>query len=62
MLSPKRDLVAAKYFLQLALWHTREATPRVINVDGHPAYATAIAELKQSGQLTKRAIAGSRRT
>ena len=54
MLSPKRDLVAAKHFLQLALWHTREAPPRVINVDGHPAYATAIAELKQSGQLAKR--------
>jgi transposase-like protein len=39
MLSPKRDLVAAKHFLQLALWHTRAASPRVINVDGHPAYA-----------------------
>jgi transposase-like protein len=54
MLSPKRDLVAAKHFLQTALWRTRDATPRVINVDGHPAYASAIAELKQSGKLTKR--------
>jgi transposase-like protein len=51
MLSPKRDLVAAKHFLQTALWRTRDATPRVINVDGHPAYASAIAELKQSGEL-----------
>ena len=27
MLSPKRDLVAAKHFLQLALSHTPEAAP-----------------------------------
>jgi IS6 family transposase len=54
MLSPKRDLVAAKHFLQLALWHVRDATPRVINVDGHPAYTSAIAELKESGELAKR--------
>jgi transposase-like protein len=51
--SPKRDLVAAKHFLQLALGRTHN-TPRVINVDGHPAYATAIAELKESGDLAKR--------
>ena len=54
MLSPKRDLVAAKHFLQLALGRTHDAPPRVINVDGHPANATATAELKQSGQLAKR--------
>ena len=48
MLSPNRDLVAAKHFLQLAL-HRLGQRPRVINVDGHPAYATAITELKQSG-------------
>jgi len=53
MLSPKRDLIAAKLFLRLALcgggrW------PRVINVDGHPAYASAVAELKQSGELGPR--------
>ena len=28
--------------------------PRVINVDGHPAYARAIAELKQCGELGRR--------
>ena len=28
--------------------------PRVINVDGHPAYATAISELKQAGELGSR--------
>lgn len=50
LLSPYRDLIAAKGFLRLALsaGHVR---PRVINVDGHPAYATAIGELKQSGEL-----------
>ena len=51
MLSPNRDLTAAKHFLRLALWRTREARPRVINVDGHPAYARAIAELKSTGEL-----------
>ena len=48
MLSPKRDLIAAKLFLRLAL-SSGVPTPRVINVDGHPAYPSAIAELKQSG-------------
>jgi IS6 family transposase len=37
MLSPKRDLVAAKLFLRLAL-SGGGPLPRVINVDGHPAY------------------------
>jgi transposase-like protein len=50
MLSPKRDLIAAKLFLRLAL-SGGGPSPRVINVDGHPAYASAIAELKQSGEL-----------
>ena len=54
MLSPNRDLVAAKHFLQLALHRTGRVRPRVINVDGHPAYATAIAELKTSGDLGRR--------
>ena len=53
MLSPNRDRVAAKHFLQLALHRTRRR-PRVINVDGHPAYATAISELKDSGELGRR--------
>ena len=54
MLSPNCDLTAAKHFLQLALWRTKEARPRVINVDGHPAYARAIVELKSSGELGRR--------
>ena len=53
MLSPKRDLVAAKLFLRLAL-SGGGPRPRVINVDGHPAYARAIAELKQTGELGRR--------
>jgi transposase, IS6 family len=54
MLSPKRDAVAAKYFLQMALWRAGHIQPRVINVDGHPSYRAAIAELKDSGQLSRR--------
>jgi IS6 family transposase len=50
LLSPKRDLIAAKGFLRLAL-SAAQKRPRVINVDGHPAYASAIAELKQEGEL-----------
>jgi len=53
MLSPKRDMVAAKLFLRLAL-SGGGPRPRVINVDGHPAYASAIIELKQSGELGRR--------
>jgi IS6 family transposase len=54
MLSPRRDAVAAKHFLQLALWRTGQIRPRVINVDGHPAYPHAVAELKASGELGRR--------
>src|ERR1043166_6606942 len=53
MLSPKRDLIAAKMFLRLALSGSGRS-PRVINVDGHPAYASAIAQLKQAGELGRR--------
>ena len=54
ILSPKRDAVAAKHFLQMALWRTPQVHPRVINVDGHPAYPQAIDELKASGELSRR--------
>jgi IS6 family transposase len=47
MLSPKRDPTAAKLFLRLALSGTGRVRPRVVNVDGHAAYARAIAILKQ---------------
>ncbi len=53
LLSPNRDLIAAKGFLRLAL-SAVQVRPRVVNVDGHPAYATAIEDLKQSGELGRR--------
>jgi len=53
MLSPNRDMIAAKLFLRFAL-STGGPKPRVINVDGHPAYASAVAELKESGELSRR--------
>src|SRR5689334_5505389 len=53
MLSPNRDLIAAKLFLRLAL-SSGGPSPRVINVDGHPAYVSAVADLKQSGELGRR--------
>ena len=53
MLSPNHDLIAAKLFLRLAL-SGRAPTARVINVDGHPAYASATAELKETGELGPR--------
>ena len=54
LLSPKRDRIAAKGFLQLALWRVGQIHPRVINVDGHPAYPGVIDELKRSGQLSRK--------
>jgi IS6 family transposase len=54
MLSPKRDAVAAKHFLQLALWRAGQVQPRVINVDGHASYPAAIKELKETGAVSRR--------
>jgi transposase-like protein len=51
MLSPKRDVIAARHFLQNAVMRTGHVRPRVINVDGHDSYPPAIAELKASGEL-----------
>ena len=56
MLSPKRDLIAAKLFLRPAL-SGGAPHPRVINVHGHPAYASAIAELKQTGDSAAAVVA-----
>lgn len=53
LLSPKRDRIAAKAFLQLALLQAGQIRPRVINVDGHPAYPAAIDDLKRTGQLSR---------
>ena len=54
MLSPKRDLTAAKLFLRLALSGSGGIQPRVVYVDGHPAYGRASAELKDSRDLGRR--------
>ena len=54
LLSAKRDADAAKRFLQKALRSPGHPRPRVINVDGNPAYPTAIAELKRLGELGRR--------
>ena len=54
LLSPYRDVVAAKALLQLAIAQARGIQPRVINVDGHPAYPAAVADLKRSGALSCR--------
>ena len=51
LLSPYRDAVAAKGFLQLAIAQAGRVQPRVINVDGHPAYPVAVDQLKRSGDL-----------
>ena len=51
MLSPNRDAIAAKHFLRWTLTRVGEIRPRVINVDGHPAYRQVIADLKRAGEL-----------
>jgi transposase-like protein len=54
LLSPKRDLIATKSFLHLALWQAGQFHRRVINVEGHPAYRSAIEQLERSGELAQR--------
>jgi IS6 family transposase len=54
MLSPKRDLIAAHLFLRRALTTSHGSRPRVIKVDGHPAYPRAVAELQRAGELSRR--------
>ena len=53
MLSPRRDVVAAKHFLQMALWRAGEVQPRVINVDGHASYPATMEQWKRSGELSR---------
>ena len=54
MLSPRRDVVAAEQFLRMALWRAGQIRPRVLNVDGHASYPPAIAELKETGKVSRR--------
>ena len=54
LLSPKRDAGTAKRFFQKALLSPNHPRPRVINVDGNPAYPRAIDELKRTRELDRR--------
>ena len=54
LLSARRDAVAAKRFFQKALRTPGHPRPRVINVDGNPAYPKVISELKGAGELGRR--------
>jgi transposase-like protein len=51
MLSPTRDAIAAKRFFRKGLRARHTVPPRVINVDGNPAYPKAVAKLKKKGTL-----------
>jgi transposase-like protein len=54
LLSPTRDLEAARRFFRKALQSPGHPRPRVINVDGNPSYPVAVAELKRDGVLGRR--------
>ena len=54
LLSAKRDADAAKRFFQKALRSPNHPRPRVINVDGNPAYPKVIEELKRTRELGRR--------
>ena len=54
LLSASRDAGAAKRFFHKALRSVGHPRPRVINVDGNPAYPKVIAELKRTGELGRR--------
>jgi transposase-like protein len=54
LLTAGRDAVAAKHFFQKALRAPDHPRPRVINVDGNPAYPKVVAELKQEGKPSLR--------
>jgi IS6 family transposase len=51
LLSDKRDMAAAKRFLQKVLQGESHPAPRVINTDQHAGYPPAIQALKQEGSL-----------
>jgi len=54
LLSANRDAGAAKRFLQKALRSVGHPRPRVINVDGNPAYPKVISELRRAVELGRR--------
>ena len=50
----KCDVIAAKGLILLAMWQAGRFRPRVINVEGHPAYPSAIEQLKCCAELGPR--------
>jgi transposase, IS6 family len=54
LLSAKRDTAAAKRFFREALARPHTANPCTITVDKNPAYAKAVAEMKDDGELWRR--------
>jgi hypothetical protein len=52
--SHRTGIVAARAFLQLAVAQAGRIQPRVINVDEHPAYPTAVEDPKRSGEPNRR--------
>lgn len=55
LLSAKRDAAAAKRFFRKALGQPHTANPRTITVDKNPAYPRAVAQMKEDGELWRRA-------
>jgi transposase, IS6 family len=54
LLMARRDTAAAKRFLVKAMEASGSAMPRVMNVDGNPAYPAAVEALKAEGSLPRR--------
>ena len=51
LLCAKRDAQAAERFFRKALKASHTSAPRVINVDGNPAYPSAFKALREEGVL-----------
>jgi transposase-like protein len=55
LLSAKRDAAAAKRFFRKAMSQPHTVKPRTITVDRNPAYPKAVTEMKDDGELWRRA-------
>lgn len=53
LLRAQRNLQAAERFFRKAFKASHTALPRVINVDGNPAYSSALKALREEGVLPK---------
>jgi IS6 family transposase len=54
LLMARRDTAAAKRFLVRSMEASGSAMPRVMNVDGNPAYLAAVEALKAAGSVPRR--------